>query len=157
MDARFFLGEGDLQFFHAIAASRLRTAISLMACVAATATRAADGVDIAAAAQQFMNSCGVCHTVEPGAEIRQGPNLGTAFGRKAGTLAEFPAYSEALKKAGADGLVWDEEKLDKWIEGAATYIPGSSMMYAQPDADKRKLVIAYLKSLSGGGTAPAKP
>jgi cytochrome c len=105
----------------------------------------------------FLNSCGVCHAVEPGAEARQGPNLRTAFGRKAGTLAEFSAYSDALKKAGAGGLVWDEEKLDKWIENAATYIPGANMMYAQPDAAKRKLVVAYLKSLAAtGGPAPAK-
>ena len=146
-----------MQFLRLMAASRFRTAMSLMTFVAATSAQAADGVDLAAAARQFLNSCGVCHTVEPGAEIRLGPNLRTAFGRTAGTLAEFPAYSDTLKKAGAGGMVWDEEKLDKWIEGAATYLPGTNMMYAQPDPDKRKLVIAYLKSLSGGGAAPAKP
>ncbi|MGL4396449.1 MAG: c-type cytochrome [Hyphomicrobium sp.] len=116
------------------------------------AGHADDAVDPAAAAKQFLNSCGTCHTVEDGAPIRQGPNLKTVLGRKAGTLAEFPAYSDAIKAAGAGGLVWSEETLDAWISDASTFIPGSSMPYAQPDAAKRKLVIAYLKSLSGGPT-----
>ena len=120
--------------------------------------RADDGLDLTVAAKQFVTSCGVCHTVEPGAPVRQGPNLSGVYGRKAATLAEFPGYSDALKKAGADGLVWTDDVLDKWIAGAADYIPGVAMMYSQPDADKRKLVIAYLKSLPSGGapSAPAK-
>jgi cytochrome c len=121
-----------------------------------SSARADDAVDMTAAAKQFLNSCGVCHTVEPKAEIRQGPNLGTAFGRTAGTLTEFPTYTEAVKKAGAGGLVWNEESLDKWITNAAEFIPGSSMPYSQPDAAKRKLIVAYLKSLAGGAAAPEK-
>lgn len=99
---------------------------------------------------QFMKSCGVCHTVENGAEIRQGPNLRTAFGRKAGTLEEFPTYSEALKKAGAGGLVWNEDTLDKWMASASELVPNSNMFYSQPDPEKRKLIISYLKGLAGG-------
>ena len=105
-------------------------------------------VDLEAAGKQFMTSCGVCHTVEPGAPVRQGPNLRTAFGRTAGTIEEFPVYSDALKKAGAGGLKWNEETLDKWISGAGDFIPGASMMYSQPDPAKRKLIIAYLRSLA---------
>ena len=118
--------------------------------------KAEDAVDLAAASKQFMNSCGVCHTVEPNAETRQGPNLGTAFGRIAGTLAEFPTYTDAIKKAGAGGLIWNEESLDKWITNAAEFIPGSSMPYSQPDVAKRKLVVAYLKSLAKDAAAPGK-
>ena len=58
-----------------------------------------------------------------------------------------------MKKAGAGGLVWNEETLDKWIAGGAEFIPGSMMPYTQPDPAKRKLVIAYLKSLASGGGA----
>lgn len=113
--------------------------------------RADETADLAAAAQQFTNSCGVCHTTEPNAEIRQGPNLHSVFGRTAGTLSEFPNYSDALKKAGAGGLVWNEETLDKWITNAGDYIAGVNMMYSQPDPEKRKRIVAYLKSLSGSG------
>lgn len=112
--------------------------------------------DAAVSNAQFLKSCGVCHTVEPGAELRQGPNLGTVFGRTAGTLSEFTQYSDAMKKAGAGGLVWNEDTLDKWISGAADFIPGSNMAYAQADPAKRKLVIDYLKSLASGTSgAPA--
>ena len=118
--------------------------------------RAEDAVDMAAASKQFMNSCGACHTVESNADIRQGPNLQTVSGRTAGTLAEFPTFTDAMKKAGAGGLIWNDETLDKWITNAAEFIPGSSMPYAQPDAAKRKLIVAYLKSLAGGAAAPEK-
>lgn len=125
--------------------------MSVGIAMATTGARADDAVDLTAAEAQFMKSCGTCHTVEPGAPVRQGPNLHTAFGRTAGMDADFPAYSDALKKAGAGGLVWTEENIDKWISGAADFIPGTNMAYSQPDAAKRALVIAYLKSLAPGG------
>ncbi len=142
--------------------SRLATLGSMLAVAALSSmttfrsARAEDAVDMASASKQFMNSCGVCHTVEPKAEIRQGPNLGTVYGRTAGTLAEFPTFTDAIKKAGAGGLVWNDETLDKWITNAAEFIPGSGMPYSQPDAAKRKLIVAYLKSLAGGAAAPEK-
>ncbi len=98
---------------------------------------------------QFLKSCGTCHAVEHGAEVRQGPNLGTVFGRKAGALEEFDQYSDALKKAGANGVVWTEETIDKWITSPEDFIPGGNMFYTQADPEKRKLVIGYLKGLAG--------
>ena len=105
---------------------------------------------------QFIKSCGVCHTVEHNAEIRQGPNLGSVVGRPAGSLAEFPSYSEALKKAGGGGLVWNEETLEKWIADAAGFVPESNMFYSHPDPDKRKLSIGYLKSAGSRMKGEAK-
>jgi cytochrome c len=140
-----------------LATLKLTLGVALLSSMTAFGSaRADDAVDLAVAAQQFLNSCGVCHSAEPKAEIRQGPNLATAFGRTAGTLAEFPTYSDALKKVGAAGLVWNEETLDKWITNAAEFVPGSSMPYSQPDAAKRKLIVAYLKGLAGGAAAPEK-
>lgn len=136
-------------------AAALGTAIAVFAGFSAISVRADDAVDLAAAGKQFLNSCGVCHTIEPKAEIRQGPNLATVYGRKAGTLAEFPSYSDALKKAGDGGLTWNDETLDKWITSATDFVPGATMPYAQPDPDKRKLVVGYLKSLSAGTSTPA--
>lgn len=115
-----------------------------MASVTATA-RAEDAVDLEAAKKQFTTSCGVCHSVEPNAPPRQGPNLRGVYGRPAASLPEFK-YSEALKTS---GFVWDEATLDAWIENAQEKRPGVLMLYRQADPDKRKLVIAYLKSLSG--------
>jgi len=132
--------------------------VALAACVMALAPTASRADDEGAPSNaQFVKSCGTCHTVEPGAPLRQGPNLGTAFGRTAGTLADYPQYSDALKKAGAAGLIWNEETLDKWIAGAADFVAGTNMAYSQPDPEKRKLIIAYLKSLAPASAAqPSK-
>jgi cytochrome c len=94
--------------------------------------------------QQFLTSCGVCHTAEPGAPHRQGPNLYGIFGRKAATVDGFNKYSEALARS---GLTWDEETIERWIEDAAAALPGTSMNYRQRDPEKRKMIISYLKSL----------
>lgn len=129
------------------AKARIAVCVALLNAVAGqlSDSRAAD---LEAAKAQFLKSCGTCHTVEKGAAVRQGPNLATAFGRKAGSLEEFTKYSDALKKAGAGGLVWTEDKLDQWITNAALLVPGAAMPYRQADPDKRKLVIEYLKSLA---------
>jgi cytochrome c len=92
---------------------------------------------------QFLTSCGTCHSTEPGAPPRQGPNLFGVYGRKAGTLEGFK-YSDALKSG---DWVWDEEHLDKWIENAQAMRPGVVMPYRQADPAKRAKVIEYLKSL----------
>ena len=91
---------------------------------------------------QFLASCGTCHSVEPGAEPRQGPNLNGIFGRKAGSVDGFK-YSDALKTA---DWIWDEGHLDSWIENAQTMRPGVFMPYRQADPAKRAKVIAFLKS-----------
>ena len=91
---------------------------------------------------QFLASCGTCHSVEPGAEPRQGPNLNGIFGRKAGSVSGFK-YSDALKTA---DWIWDEAHLDSWIENAQAMRPGVFMPYRQADPAKRAKVIAFLKS-----------
>ena len=127
--------------------------LSVSVLLVGHAFSADEAVDLAAAEQQFIKSCGTCHAVEPNAPVRQGPNLRSAFGRTAATGSDFATYSDPLKKAGAGGLVWSDETLDKWISSASEFIPGSMMPYSQPDPAKRKLVIAYLKSLASGGGA----
>ena len=92
----------------------------------------------------FLAACGVCHAVEPGATARQGPNLAGIYGRAAGTVAEFK-YSEALK---VGGWAWDEATLDPWLENPQAAHPGTTMLYRQRDADKRKLLVGYLKTLA---------
>ena len=100
--------------------------------------------DLEAAKAQFLKSCGTCHSVEPGAAPRQGPNLHGVIGRKAGTLPGF-AYSPALQSWGE---VWTEDLLEPWITNAQLTRPGTVMNYRQADEEKRKLIIRYLKSLS---------
>jgi cytochrome c len=139
-------GELSLTIAARIPTGALQLAALLTFTLSATASRADDSEPGRA---QFLKSCGTCHAVESDAPERQGPNLGTAFGRTAGTMGNFQTYSEALKNAGAGGLVWDEVNLDKWLTAASDLVPNSNMFYSQPDSDKRKLIIGYLKGLSG--------
>ena len=114
--------------------------------IAAQAFAAAGAVadDPAAAEAQFKKSCGTCHTVDPKAPPRQGPNLFGVIGRPAGTLEGFK-YSPAFL-AGKDGIVWDEATIDRWITDPQAMIPGAVMLYKQADPDKRHLVIEFLKT-----------
>jgi cytochrome c len=104
----------------------------------------AQDVDLAKARQLFVSACGTCHTAEKGAPNRQGPNIYDIIGKPAAARDGFK-YSEAMKSS---GFVWDEATLDRWIEDAQAMRPGTIMAYRQRDPDRRKLVIAYLKSLA---------
>lgn len=93
--------------------------------------------------------CGVCHQVGPGAKTLIGPELNGIVGRKAASIADYPSYSEGMKKLGASGWVWTPENIDKWISNPKAMIPDSPMALAFPgipDADQRADVIAYLKT-----------
>ena len=104
----------------------------------------AQDIDLAKARQQFVSSCGTCHTAEKGGPNRQGPNVYDIVGKPAAARDGFK-FSEALKNS---GFVWDEATLDRWIEDAQAMRPGTIMAYRQRDAERRKLVIAYLKTLT---------
>ena len=54
-----------------------------------------------------------------------------------------------MKKLGADGWVWTEENIDKWITDPKALIPDFPMALAfqgVPDAGERADIIAYLKT-----------
>ena len=54
-----------------------------------------------------------------------------------------------MKKLGAEGYVWTEENIDKWIANPKAMIPDSLMsltFQGLPDAQQRADVIAYLKT-----------
>ncbi|HWT99094.1 MAG TPA: hypothetical protein VN229_15810 [Terriglobales bacterium] len=108
---------------------------------ASTGARADDSAD--PGALQFKKSCGTCHTTDPKAPLRQGPNLHGVVGRPAGSLKGFK-YSPAFVKA-APGITWTADMIDKWITNPQQVIPGTVMLYHQDDPDKRQLIIGYLQ------------
>jgi cytochrome c len=55
------------------------------------------------------------------------------------------AYSRVFKKV-LQGVVWDSQTLDRWIADSQAWVPGSLMFYAQPDAEIRRQIIAYLQA-----------
>jgi cytochrome c len=102
----------------------------------------------AAKGKAAFGKCGICHQVGPGAKTLVGPELNGIVGRKAGSVADYP-YSAGMKKLGADGWVWTEENIDKWIAEPMALIPDSPMALAFPgipDAAERADIIAYLKT-----------
>jgi cytochrome c len=103
---------------------------------------------------QVFRVCAACHSVNPDVQLT-GPSLAGLWNRKAGTLAGFSRYSDALK---GSGVVWAEASLDKWLANPDKTIPGTSMTFPglQKAADRQD-VIAYLKAVSENQAPRAEP
>jgi cytochrome c len=89
-----------------------------------------------------FSRCAGCHSAQAG-QNKIGPSLSDVFGKPSGSVPGY-SYSAALKNA---HLTWDEQTLDKFLQNPAGLVHGTKMFAALPDADTRKRVIAYLKSL----------
>ncbi len=100
--------------------------------------------DIEAGKKAFIK-CQVCHSAEKDVS-KIGPSLHGVFGRKAGTLASFPGYSDQMK---ASGVVWDEKTIVELIKNPRVFIPGTKMLFLglKSDAEIANL-LAYLKSVN---------
>lgn len=96
-------------------------------------------------------ACIACHTLRPGEDHLIGPNLGLLFGSPAAAKPGFE-YSEALR---ASGLIWTPRALDAWLAAPATFVPGTSMVFAgYSAADERRDLIAYLlRATAAAGAA----
>lgn len=96
----------------------------------------------------FNNHCRTCHSVKEG-DNRLGPSLHQVYGRKAGSVAGYANYSQAMKSA---GITWDEATLNKFIENPEQVIPNNNMKPYKgiPDESVRKQIVDYLKSQSAG-------
>jgi cytochrome c len=94
----------------------------------------------------FNNRCRTCHSVKAD-DNRLGPSLHRIVGRKAGALSEYAAYSQAMKSA---GIVWDEAKLNQFIENPDAVVPGNNMKPYPgiTDESERKQIVEYLSSIS---------
>ncbi len=116
---------------------------------AATASHAGD----AAIGKKVFAKCAACHAVGEGAKHKVGPVLNDVIGRPAGT-AEGYKYSTAMRKAGEDGVVWDEPTLHAYLTKPRDVVKGTKMTFAgltkQDDLDN---VIAYLETFSTAAAA----
>jgi cytochrome c len=120
----------------------LSVLLSVMAFIALPAAVFALAPGDPVRGDKIYERCFACHAIE---RDRTGPRHAGLFGRRAGSLAGFP-YSPAMKKAGAAGLVWSAETLDKFLENPMKYLPGTRMGYAGVKNDQERAdLIAYLK------------
>lgn len=94
-------------------------------------------------ADTFAEECGDCHSAQ--GKNKKGPSLIGVNGRKAGTVADYAGYSDAMKDS---GIVWSAEKLDAYITQPKKLVSGGKMKYdGLSDAKSRADVIAFVLSM----------
>lgn len=112
-------------------------------------TSQAEMLGDAARGEALYRDCASCHAVGAGAAHRVGPHLNNIFGRKAGALADYPRYSKGLVRAGADGMVWNYDTLDAYIDNPKSLVSDTRMSYrGMKDAQDRADLMAYLRVYS---------
>lgn len=126
-----------------------RTALGAAFALLATALAApAEEIGDPERGAQIFSQCSGCHEVGPEARDRIGPNLNGVFGRRAGSVEDF-AYSRSLERAGGDGLVWDLDTLDAYLENPRILVSGTRMSFrGLPERQDRDDVLAYLRQFS---------
>ncbi len=97
---------------------------------------------------EVFKVCATCHQIGEGARNAVGPQLNGIFGRRAGTV-EGARYSEDMIRAGQNGLHWDAEALDVYLENPKNLISSTRMQFRGiKDEAQRRDVIAYLRAFS---------
>jgi len=119
----------------------------VMACFAqVAAANHADGD--AKRGETVFKKCRSCHKIGDGARNGVGPPLNGLFQRAAGSIQGFK-YSASMLRAGADGLVWDHETLETYLENPKSLISKTRMNFrGLKDAHDRADVMAYLRQFS---------
>lgn len=124
------------------------------------ATNAIAAGDAAEGEKLTAKRCKACHMIADGDNVilkggAVGPNLWGLIGRPAGSQEGFN-YGDDLAKAGANGLVWDEEQIVMYIADPKDFLrtilddkkAKSKMTFKLKDDDQRADIAAYLASLN---------
>lgn len=118
-----------------------------LAVLAAAPGHAEELGDLDRGAQVFAQ-CSGCHEVGQGASHRIGPHLNGLFGRRAAAFDDY-RYSNSLERAGNDGLIWDLDTLDAYLENPRILVSGTRMSFrGLRDQQDRDDVLAYLRQFS---------
>jgi cytochrome c len=135
--------EGDEKQDDAKAAEPAKTEVTQVA--------AAPNVDpaLVAAGGKVFKKCGACHAVGDGAKHKTGPLLNGIYGRTAGTADGFKKYSADMRKAGEDGMVWNDQTLAAFLTKPKDVIKRTNMAFAGLKSEEDlSAIIAYLRSMS---------
>jgi cytochrome c len=137
-------------FFKSVVTGAVLAAALAGAAQAAECKLSADGER----GKSVASACKGCHEMEIGKPSRPtGPNLTGVFGSKAGSVADFTKYSEAMQAAGTK-LTWDEAGMMTYIADPKAFLATVNgkelkhgMFFALKDEAKRKDVVTFLKEM----------
>jgi cytochrome c len=103
--------------------------------------------ELAEAGEKVFKKCKSCHQIGDGAKNKSGPVLNGIFDNTAGVVDGFK-YSKVMRKAGEDGLVWNETELAAFLAKPKKYMKGTKMSFAGLKKEKDQLaIVEFLKSL----------
>ena len=102
---------------------------------------------LVALGEKVFKKCKVCHKVGDKAVNGTGPHLNNLMGRVGGGLDTYGKYSKSLKTAGKEGLVWNIENLNAYLENPKKFVKGTRMNFRglKKEGD-RSALIEYLLS-----------
>lgn len=99
---------------------------------------------LVAAGEDLFRQCSSCHQVGDGAKHRSGPHLNGVLGRIAGSADGFK-YSNALKSAKDEGIVWNAETLAAFLADPKGFMTGTRMSFrGLKSEDDLAAITAYL-------------
>lgn len=133
----------------------LRTAIAVATVILGMSPATAAGDP--AAGEIVFKKCMSCHAIGEGAKNKVGPVLNGVFGRTAGTFEGYK-YSKAMIDAGAGGLVWTPETVQRFLAKPRDFVKGTKMSFpGLPNPVDEENVIAYLLTFSPDFVPPPPP
>lgn len=97
--------------------------------------------------EHVFRKCLLCHVTNPNAKDLVAPPLHNIVGRRAAIVPGFD-YSDIMKVAGREGLVWTTEALFYFLDRPEEFMPGTYMAFSGLEEQERKDIIAYLDRLT---------
>ena len=131
----------------------VRTTLTSLLMAAACAAGSYATADGEPTLSELAAPCLACHSIDPDGLSHVGPSLAGIAGRKLGADRDY-TYSDAFVKKASEGLIWDRETLDRFLEEPQALVEGSSMSYPGViDPAHRALLLDWLMSDPTGKVA----
>ena len=118
----------------------MKRALPVCLTILALSNASAQTTEGDALGARVFRACAACHSLEKDRNMT-GPSLAGVWNRKAGGLASFSRYSDAMKLS---GITWDEQSLDGYLKNPSDFMPGNHMTFPGiPDDKARAGIIAF--------------
>jgi len=129
--------------------TRTLLGMTFVAVAFVLSANSANAMGDAAKGERIFKKCMTCHNIAKN-KHKVGPTLVGIIGRPAATAVDGKGkafkYSKGMKKAGADGIVWTPENLEKFLSKPKGFVPKTKMAFrGLKKPMDRADVIAFLK------------